>query len=228
MYRVAADDASFRDGLDRLKQNGSALLVVGDVPDECYAEASHRMLGDTDHAARRRVVVVDEDTPPGLANRLSAPTASANGSLHLISHDSTARNAVESAPTVTSDARTTHVPADDLESVGEAVLSAIDEGETGTFDPAELRLGVDTVGTLLDAGDEFPVFRLVDFLARRVRTLGGMAHFRLARSRDAYHTRLLEPLFDAVVELRLNGGMVEQRWELLADDIHSEWIPLDA
>jgi hypothetical protein len=53
-----------------------------------------------------------------------------------------------------------------------------------------------------------------------------MAHFWLPRELDDEAVRVLEPLFDAVVELRLDGTELQQRWHFRDVDLTSEWLVL--
>jgi hypothetical protein len=61
-------------------------------------------------------------------------------------------------------------------------------------------------------------------MTARIREENGMGHFHLRRSRDDEIVRLLDPLFDAVVEVRTTDGTVEQRWHLRDGDVTSDWI----
>lgn len=226
MRRVGCGDTEFQNRLDRLKREGSALLVVGDVPDECYAPVSRQMLGDAEHGSRSRALVLGGRERPLVTDRFTR-SSPGRDRLRLVTHGTTARSAVESAQGLPSNTPTTHVDAADVEGLGHAVLDAVEALEGPGFEPAELRVGVDTVQTLFDVADEFTVFALVDLLSHRVRSADGMIHFRLPRPRDAYHVRLLESIVDAVVELRLNGDDVEQRWEVIDGDVTSPWTGVE-
>ncbi|GAA0655843.1 hypothetical protein GCM10009019_19610 [Salarchaeum japonicum] len=214
----------FEGVLERLKEEGSSLLVVGDVPGEAYARASRRMFGDDDHAPRQRVLVVGGGARTTLPSRVREPRR--RDSDTVITHGTNARRAVADAGVTPDITPRAHVAAGDTNVLGRAVLETIASLD-GEFAPGELRLGVDTLQTLLDTAGEFPTFRTVDLLSERVRRERGMAHFRLPKPRSDQHVRLLEPLFDAVVELRVTDG-VEQRWSLRDEDVVSEWVSLDA
>lgn len=226
MRRVGWGGTEFQDRLDRLKREGSALLVVGDVPQECYAPVSRRMLGDAEHAPRSRVLVLGGRERPLVADRFIQATPGRDR-LQLVTHGTTARSAVESTQGLASTTPATHVDAADVEGLGRAVLDAVHALEESGFEPAELRVGVDTVQTLFDVAGEFTVFALVDLLSHRVRAANGMIHFRLPRPRDAYQVRLLESVVDAVVELRVNGDDVEQRWAVDDGDVTSPWMGVE-
>ncbi|MGB9986075.1 DUF7504 family protein [Salarchaeum japonicum] len=223
MYDAGRTDEEFEGVLERLKDEGSSLLVVGDVPGEAYARASRRMLGDGEHAPRQRVLVVGGSAGATLPGRLGETRCGDSDT--VITHGTNARSAVASANVTPSVTPRAHASAGDANALGRTVIDQIDAlGDE--FAPGELRLGVDTLQTLLDTAGEFPAFRTADLLSERVRRERGMAHFHLPKPRDDRHVRLLEPLFDAVVELRVTDG-VEQRWSLRDEDVMSEWVSLD-
>ncbi|QDX40969.1 hypothetical protein [Salarchaeum sp. JOR-1] len=224
MYRAGRTDGEFEEILERLKEEGSSLLVVGDVPGEAYARASRRMFGDGDHAPRQRVLVVGSSAGSTLPTRVGETRCGDSDT--VITHGTNARTAVASASVTPPVTPHEHVPAGDANALGRAVLDRIDAFD-GAFEPGELRLGVDTLQPLLDTAGEFQTFRTVDLLSERVRRERGMAHFRLPQPRENRHVRLLEPLFDAVVELRVTDS-VEQRWSLRDENVVSEWVSLDA
>lgn len=98
----------------------------------------------------------------------------------------------------------------------------------GGLDPAELRVAFDCTTTLLSTYDEATAFRFLHVLANNVRRVDGMGHVRLPKPLDDETTRLFAPLFDAVVELRLDGTDPQQRWHFRDADVVSEWLPIDS
>jgi len=248
--------------LDDLKSNGSALLIVGSVPDEVYARLSGCMLGDEDAADRRRVVVergtspdarfedVERWTPEWTrilrwdvaarrsttanGQRATHPGARAGPSPnsrdeptpmgHLPDVDSTPRIYVGergyAGASVTAEGS--------IAELGVAIGEAIEQLDSvaGGLDPAELRVAFDCVAPLLSEYDEQTVFRFLHVLTNDVRTVDGMAHVRLPEPLESETTRLLAPLFDAVVELRLDGTTPQQRWHFRDANVSSEWLPL--
>jgi len=247
--------------LDDLKSRGSALLIVGSVPQDVYARVSACLLGESGGADRRRLVVergassdirvdqIDRWTPEwtrilsfDVAARgatTDAPGATATGNqlgpggpdepTALSSHfgpDSTSLDSYSGDPT----------PEDVTVTVGGSIIdlgaeigTAIREFDAvaGGLEPSELRVAFDCVVPLLSEYDRQTVFRFLHLLANDVRTVDGMGHVRVPERLDSEIVRLLEPLFDAVVELRLHGGEPQQRWHLRDADTASEWLPVD-
>ena len=239
------DAISFAHALDTLKQRGSALLVVGSVPDETYARASMRMLGDpTADPPRRRLLVVPEFDRQRVESRLNGSDDLAPEWTRVVVHDSTARSAAAVEPVADSESpvttaeptaagvlpatRTVEVVDGELTSLGTTVSTVIAEFDRAAngLEPAELRLAFDCLPSLLTEYDEETVFRFLHPLIYHVRRVSGMSHFWLPRDRTTDTARVLEPLFDAVVELRIDRGTVKQRWHFRDVDLVSDWLPI--
>lgn len=222
------DDAPlFEDALAAMKLRGSVSLVVGNVPPEAYRRVSEQMLGDPSTGVeRRRLLVVPDAERESALERLRATGRADPSYARVVTTDGTARSAV-------ADDGGCSAPAVDrvdgsLGGVGGAVTDAIARFETvaGGLAPAELRVGVDAFAALNGGGTE-TAFGFLHVLGRQVRDADGMAHVRLARAYDSRVVRTLEPLCDAVVELRLDGYRLEQRWHLREEEIVSDWLPVD-
>ncbi|MFA1611049.1 DUF7504 family protein [Halobellus rubicundus] len=248
--------------LDELKSRGSALLVVGSVPEEVYARVSGCMLGDSSEN-RRRVVVeggespevrftdVDRWTPEWTRvfrwdadpRRSAAAESRGNGS---DSGRSVGPDTGPNGPGIgrTNDRGSAPAPgsgridgyADAAVTVdGPAAKLGVEVGTAiselsefaGGLGPAELRVAFDCTTSLLSAYDEPTAFRFLHVLANNIRRVDGMGHVRLPKPLDDETTRLLAPLFDAVVELRLDGTEPQQRWHFRDADVTSEWLPVD-
>ncbi|WP_380677184.1 DUF7504 family protein [Salinigranum sp. GCM10025319] len=232
---------SFVDALAALKRRGSALLVVGAVPEEAYHTASRAMLGDANATPpRRRLLVTPSARGHDVVPRLRRTGPVSPETAHVVACSDGARSVARPStngspatagtappPTAGIDARTTHVDGG-LGELGEAISRAIDGFVRGSggLDPAELRIAFDCLPSLADRLDEETLFRFVHLLTAHVRSVTGMIHVWLPQPRDARLVRLLEPLFDAIVELRVNG-VLTQRWEFRDSDVTSDWIELN-
>jgi hypothetical protein len=259
--------------LDELKSRGSALLIVGTVPEEVYARVSGCMLGD-DSEPRRRLVVekgtgpevryenIDRWTPEWtriieceIVSRRSAVAEGTDESPFDVGPDSPGREAASprrpprpnrspsprpspsdpgdrdiSPPNADGGRADVTVPVEgSIAELGVEIAESIGQFDAiaGALDPAELRVAFDCTASLLSAYDEQAVFRFLHVFTNHVRLVDGMAHVRLPKPLDSETTRLLEPLFDAVVELRLDGGEAQQRWHVRDTNVTSEWLPVD-
>ncbi|MFB6167324.1 MAG: hypothetical protein ABEJ43_00575 [Haloferacaceae archaeon] len=222
------DGETFEDALADLKRRGSTTLVVGSVPAEAYHEVSRRMLGDqTSDGERRRLLVVPDSDREAAAERLrgAGPTDAAHA--RIVTCNGTSRSAAASG------GPNAGVPAirrvdGSISDLGVAITESVErfEAVAGGLEPAELRVGVDPLSAL-DGYDTRSAFGFLHVLGRQVRAADGMAHVRLAREYDTPEVRTLAPLFDAVLELRLDGYRLEQRWHLADGDVVSDWLPVD-
>ena len=111
---------------------------------------------------------------------------------------------------------------------GAEIVRAVDEfaGEQAGFAPAQLRLCVGSLEPLLADHDAEDVFRLLHVVTTRINHTGGMGHYHLPVDREHDAVSLLEPLFDALLEVRTRRGVVEQRWHFRDRDASSPWLPV--
>ncbi|QCC47925.1 DUF7504 family protein [Halobellus limi] len=249
--------------LDDLKSRGSALLVVGTVPEDVYNRVSACLLGGDADADRRRLVVergsgseirfdrIDRWTPewtrilsvdvaarssaadasgaagdgdrfgPGASPGYPSPTASPTPTSDSTSFDAYGGDPTPDDATVTVEGS--------IVDLGVEIGTAIREFDAvaGDLDPGELRVAFDCVAALLSEYDRRTVFRFLHVLANDVRSVEGMGHVRVPEPIDSEVVRLFAPLFDAIVELRLDGREPQQRWHLRDADLTSEWLPVD-
>jgi hypothetical protein len=146
--------------------------------------------------------------------------------MKVLSFRSEARTATTQSPSQPPQpqVRVDHVGGSDLTDLGIAVSEAITEFEAqGTLDPAELRVCFDSLTPLVDR-DRERLFQFLDLLNGRIRRASGMGHMHLPMDRESELVHLLEPLFDAVIELRVKDNEPQQRWYLPDEDIQSGWI----
>jgi hypothetical protein len=225
-----ADATEFARALNSLKRRGSALLVVGTVPDEMYQRASRQMLGD-DRAGepRRRLVVADD---PAAGERLSTTGPTTPEYARVVARDTAARSAAAASaggadPTLSTPgvAKVHHVDSS-LGELGTTLTDVVEQFDAaaGGLAAAELRVAFDCLSTLVAEYDHETVFRFLHLVANQVRARRGMAHFRLPRAVGDRSVRTLEPLFDAVIELRVDGGDLQQRWHFVERPFVSEWL----
>lgn len=212
--------ASFSQELSELKREGCNLLVVGVDCEGAHATACQRLLGD-DTPERRRLFAVIESA--GVDRCRHVPTDPVEGVDRMI-----VRNLEDDHPNVNRPIPTIHVDTRLLSVLGAEINVAIDEFEQAEqgLEPAQLRFCFDSLGTLFAQHDSQTMFRLLHLVTARIRQVSGMGHFHLRVNRDDDHVKLLEPLFDAVVELRQSDDSQEQRWYIHDKGIESDWISI--
>lgn len=215
--------------LSSLKQEGSALLVVGNLAPEQYRHACHRMLGDDATATRRRILVTTNQSASSPTARLP-PTArqpQTDEATH-IAYTTRSRSAAVKTASATNSLPTEYIEDPDLSTLGITISEAIHEFQQGTSElaPAELRVCFDSLRPLLSEHDTEQVFQFLHLLTGRIRDVRGMGHFHLPVTSDSKSVRILTPLFDALVELRSNDETFQQRWRFPDEDLQSSWLSL--
>lgn len=246
----STDPASeFGNRLRELKTRGCAVLVVGSVPSNVHAMLCRRMFGERIDPPRQRLLVLTEGTvalgsripetepapesdarpgvgtSPGIETGEGAP-GSSEGETHVI----TAATARSTAPRVRAgwDVPVVDLAEPSLAELGMAIVCVFEgvERRHGPLEPAQVRFCLDSLTPLLDAHDEATVFEFLALLTGYVREMNGMCHLHLPAPPRTYAARLVAPLFDATVELRVGVDGPEQRWHLREDGFTSRWLPL--
>lgn len=224
--RGGETNRAFVSALHSLKQKGCSLLVVGAVTDSVSTTVCQSMLGDSDFSTRRRLFVATDREAATACDLL--PTAVQNpdpGRVKVVSFSGAIRHATTQSQSPQPQVPVERVPRSELSDLGIVISEAIAdfEAQAGTLAPAEVRVCLDSLTPLVEYDHE-RLFQFLDLLNGRIRDVGGMAHMHLQVDRDSEIVHLLEPLFDAVVELREHNGEPEQRWYLQDSDLRSGWI----
>lgn len=216
-------DRAFAAALQTLKQDGCSLLVVGSAPDSTYQTVCRQMLGDPTYATRRRLFVATDRDVATACNLLSTTVRQDPSTVRVLAFKSGARSTTAQSPQPSS-VPVDYVDGTTLTDLGVAISEAIAEFEAlADLDPAELRVCVDSLTPLVEH-DRETLFRFLDLLNSRIRSVSGMGHVHLPVDRETELVHLLEPLFDAVVELRVKDSQPQQRWYITDADIQSGWI----
>jgi len=224
------DGVSFAHALATLKEQGSALLVVGSVPEEMFADASATMLGDPSaDPPRRRLVVTSEPNGSQALERLRETGPLSSEYARLVTRGKEARSASAASQPLDRARPRTHVTDGSISNLGITIAEVIEEFDlfAGGLDPAEFRMAFDCLPTLLSTYDREVVFRFVHAVVAQAREVSGLVHFRLPRELDTELVGLFRPLFDATVELRIDGDSLDQRWHFRDRDLTSDWLPLE-
>ena len=245
--RVAPSDGTFTEELRRLKRDGASVLVVGSLQSDQRRDLCSRLFGHASDAIRRRIAVSTTDRA---AWRPTFDDESSPTLFRQIDYDAPSRSAVADEPDATASdlgfgdrpgsgesthpsahhspsVATSHADAGTLAELGIAISSAIEYFDTdaGGLEPAELRVGIDSLLPLLEEYDRETVFTFLHLTSGRVTAVDGMCHCHLPVERDATVAAVLSPLFDVVLEVRERTGGYEERWVLQNADRRSHWIP---
>lgn len=213
------DVSRFRRELTRLRQDGAALLVVGDAVDAHRGFCHQVLLRET--VSRRVFVDTDATTGYRPGSPGHRPTGDADA---FIRFQADTRSATAASPSPQDDAPGTAVST--LYDLGTELSAAITEAAAAVDEAAAFRLCVDSLLPLVDATDDRQVFRLLHPVLAESRRASAMAHVHLPVERSDRLVGLYRALFDAVVELRVRDGLADQRWHLADADVTTEWLPI--
>ena len=233
------DEARFLDVLEQLKVDGCNLLVVGDAPRQLFTEASAGLLGGTDET-RYRLLAITDASSRSVVERLPDPEETP-GTLaettEVVNHASPPRSVVEAdgspeAPPLTdiSERRVVDPQLAGLQADLAEAMAAFDR-RAGGLDPAQLRVGVDSVGALVENYDADVVRRCLRVVTGYVRDYDAMGHYVLTEPYGSDRAERLAGEFDAVVEIRAVDGAkrdhhAEERWHVPSHDLTTDWLPL--
>lgn len=228
----SSDDERFSERLSALKRQGASVLVVGSVRTHHRRSICRRLLGQASAQSRRRVLVSttgdgiaisdsDSELAPVKRVNYAAQTRTAAAGTTPDDHSGPS-DVAPTQPTIDG-------PVTTLGDLGIAISDAIGsfETEAAGLEPAELRVGVDSLVPLLEEYGTEPVFKFVHLTSARVSEVDGMVHYHLPTDRDAEVVSVLTPLFDILVELRERDGTLQERWSITDSDHDSGWLSID-
>ncbi|WP_135852935.1 DUF7504 family protein [Halorussus salinus] len=223
-FRGSGANPRFSKWLANLKQTGSNILLTGEVPDAVSARASRYLFGSADR--RFRVLALTDQTIRNADTRLPTDTSRDAPETWVIDQRSGERSVPATARGFMPDSDT--LQTDDAQQLCDEVQAAISfyAEETDGLDPAELRVGVDSLFPLVRE-DRATTERVLRTLCATVRGVQGMAHYHLRVPDDDDLVTELGDLFDARVELRKRPRRnPEQRWHALDIDAVTPWMEL--
>ncbi|NEU58139.1 hypothetical protein [Halorussus sp. MSC15.2] len=235
---TAEDLADFLGLLNELKATGCTLLVVGDARPELFTRASANLFGDP-AATRYRLLAATDAEARSIADRLPDPDATprpVSETTKIVNHADAPRSITsaarssDSAKAVIPETRVTDPRLDGLQS---ALVESIEEfaRDAKGLRPGELRVGIDSLGTLFDHHGREVVRRCLRKVGASVRDHDAMAHYLLEDDYDSERTRALAPDVDAVIEIRSDDAAThrhdaQQRWHVPSRDLTTDWVRL--
>jgi hypothetical protein len=233
------DFTAFLNLLNELKATGCSLLVVGDAPRELFTRASSHLLGDAE-TLRHRVVATTDATAESIAERLPDPDTTPRPlteTTRILNHAGAPRSVTAAldpeASAELTGIRETCIADPELQGLQSGIVDAIDAvaGEATELQPADLRVGVDSLGPLIEHHGREVVRRCLGMVGGYVRRHDGMAHYVLTEEYDSQRVRAFCSGVDAIIELRAVDPVehdhdAQQRWHVPRRDIVTEWTPL--
>lgn len=234
-----SDEPEFVDVLQSLKEEGSNLLVVGDAPRQLFTKASASLFGGTDER-RYRLLAVTDASPQSIVERLPDPEETPGAfdeTTEVINHASPPRSVVDAGDQAgtplldhVSERRVVDPQLAGLQAEIVESMAAFDH-DSGGLRPGQLRVGIDSLGSLFEHYDEGVVRRCLQVVTGYVRDYSAMAHYVLAEPYESDRVQRFVDEFDAVVEIRPvdSAGQdhnAEERWHVPSRDLTTEWLPL--
>ena len=207
------------DRLQTLKQLGCNLLVTGDVSEDVSHEMTQKLLGVPEESRTRILALTDqdrEDVPDLLPGEVTASDAD----VYVADYGTTRAASAAAADD--------EWHCNDLDVLQGRICEAVSTAKIASsgLDPAELRVSVFTLSSLVARHDPEAVDRFVSTVTDHVRGVRGMGHFHLPVADDAEIVERFTPLFDIRVELRETQGAPEQRWHFPNSDDTTAWFGL--
>ncbi|WP_049972178.1 DUF7504 family protein [Haladaptatus cibarius] len=215
------DDCDFDIALQALKRQGCTLLVTGAVPEYVTAQATQRLLGDP-HRDRKRLLVFTDASLKHVERSLPPNVRRSDESIEIIESTGDDR----SIPPESQFIGTSDCEVGRLQDELAHAISHFDTVADG-LDPAELRVCIDSLESILEANDRPETIRFLRGTSALVRGVRGIQHVHLPVSDESPVVTELSPLFDARIELRKRDTLVaEQRWHVPGHDITTTWSQL--
>ena len=221
----AGGAASFAKALASLKRRGSNLLLVGPAYEAAHLPTSRRLMGGDDSPRERLLVLTDRDA----ARETRLPDGAEP--VRTVEHRSVTRSAAARpapSPGPLSISGPDGEPHDPLVALGNEVADEIDAADERAdgLAPSQLRLCFDSLVPIVEEHDRERVVAFLHAMTSDVDRVNGMAHYHLPVPADDEIVGFVEPLFDAVIELRVGTGGPQQRWTLTDGRGSTDWLPL--
>lgn len=233
--RGAGQDGGLSNAFHALKRRGPQILVTGDVPETVSQRASRRLLGHPEE--KRHRVLVLTDSSDGADQWLPhGVTPDSDGAEVVRAGIQRSASASSSSPASSSPASSSNGPSGpgqnqvpyEREAVARETQRAVEawRRDRDVPPPSQLRVGLYSLGTLIEQEGLDAVRSLLCLVTGSVRWARGMGHYHLPREPASDPVVDLQYVFDARLDLRTGGDGAEQRWHLPGTGT-TGWVSLD-
>lgn len=208
--------ALYETTLKRLKRDGCAVLVTGEVPPRALRAATRTLFGAPGEGHQRVLALTDPsvgeptDVLPADAHPGDDRVRVVDGrdAMRTTSTVAVGNSPFEGSPFVDADAG-------GVEALHLGVSQVLADVTPPDPDAGDLRFSVASLGPLVDRRDREAVRQFVRATADQVRGAQGMAHYLLPVVDDASMVEWFQPAVDARIEVRTTAdGPPEHRWHL--------------
>jgi hypothetical protein len=215
------------EALSELKHRGCTVLVTGRAPEAAFDEVSANFLGRPPERRSRVFGLLDRDVARA---RKHLRTAGPGNEPAIVVDAMADAPRTAAAADASLRERPVVVRRTDYSLSGfETELGrAIDDVRRlhGPFEPAQLRVCVDSLRPLAERYDVDALRGFLESLSATIVDARGIGHFVFPGGHANPSVRSLGSAFDVVVELRNENDHVEQRWRFREYDVASPWIRL--
>lgn len=218
----------FSSELTTLKEDGCALLVTGALPLKDHRRAARHMLGNNGSTARHCLLVYTNTDPLTVDDSFHTTCTDHGGDsliLNATPHSRTITAHLEATPPLPEISLPPHDLGELILAISETITAISHRQQPRGLSPAALRVWIDSLSPLLQQSEE-RVMAFLSLLSDRISSVDGMGIVHLNVEPDAEIVETVEPVFDAVVELRIEEGQLQQRWRLRESNLVTGWIPL--
>lgn len=228
--RGRGQDGGLSNAFHALKRRGPQILVTGDVPETVSQRASRRLLGHPEEKRHRVLVLTDSSDgaerwlPHGVSPDSDGAEVVRAGIQRSASASSSSPASSSTGPPGTGQNQLPY----ERETVARETQRAVEawRRDRDVPPPSQLRVGLYSLGTLIEQEGLDAVRPLLCLVTGSVRWARGMGHYHLPREPGSDPVVDLQYVFDARLDLRTGGDGAEQRWHLPGTGT-TGWVGLD-
>ncbi|MFB6253399.1 MAG: hypothetical protein ABEI06_02190 [Halobacteriaceae archaeon] len=115
----------------------------------------------------------------------------------------------------------------DLPAITEAVQTHLEHFQQQKPNSSEVRFCLESIDPYVDALEEEALFRFLLLLTASIRNINGIGHHHVSTAVPYQTRKLIQPLYDATIEVKRETGHLRQRWRLHDAGIETHWMPVE-
>ncbi|MFB6187162.1 MAG: hypothetical protein ABEI86_09895 [Halobacteriaceae archaeon] len=225
------------DELQTLKRTGANLLVVSAEPDE--GQICSQLLGDKERTRRCLFVPTTIGVNDILDRYLNQQQTKEFFGIININTNSSFRTSSDpekqilnmSFPNAEIDSDqpwyTEIQEMTDLPAIIEAVQAHLEFFQQQKPNSSEVRFCLESIDPYVDALNEEALFRFLFLLTASIRNINGIGHHHVSTAVPYQTRKLIQPLYDATIEVKREADHLQQRWQLHEANIETHWMPVE-
>lgn len=213
------------EALSELKNRGCTVLISGCAPEAAFDEISASFLGRPPERRSRVFGLLDRDVDRA-RTRLRNAGPGNDPAIVVDAMADAPRTATAADADLTGRPYVVRRTDYSLSGFETELARAIEDVRRlhGPFEPAQLRVCVDSLRPLAERYDADALREFLESLSATIVDARGMGHFVFPDAYADSSLGSLDPAFDVVVELRNENEHVEQQWRFRDRDISTPWM----